>query len=788
MFGNYFKIAIRNLIKHKFHSAINILGLAVGIASSIIIFLYAQNELTYNTNHEKADNIYQIYKERNLPAGVQVVRDTWFPMAQALKDEYPVIKKAAHIWDADEWIEVGEKRILLNVSYVNEDIFDVFTLPLKVGDKDEVFSDINSAVITDDIAARLFGNENPLGKTVRVDFNTAYTITGILEDPPQNTGIAPTFMVRSESISNYERQLTNWGSSYLYTYLLLEEGSNPANLEEQFPGFVVKTWDEELSETMKLKLTPLLQLYDDETNANQQAYILIGIAVGILLIASFNFMNLTTSRSIERAKEVGMRKVLGAQRLQLVKQFINESLVMAFVAMIAGIFITELLLPQFNELFGMRLELNYLENLRTLGGLLLLGAAVGFFSGSYPAIFLSKLRPVQSLKGENKTTYRGFNLRHVLVVAQFTISIVLIIGTVVMWQQVNHLRNLNMNLDKDQLLVMNVTVQNFEDREAAVNKIEAFKNELKNYSGIKKVSAASHTPGNWANWNTFVYPADRPESDRLRMRLAVIDENYFDIHGIEFIEGRNFNDEMPTDRDALILNEAAMRDIGWTTIDGKAMRGREADAPVIGVVKDYNFESAANEVGPLIHYFRSGVSGAHDYVTVKLAGSQIPQTISFIEDKWKEMAPYQEFTYNFMDENFARLYANEERVASVVSYFAVVGIIIACLGLFALVSLMVINRQKEIGVRRVLGASAGNVVYILSKDFMLLVLVSMLIAFPLAYYLMQSWLQDFASRVDIDPVTFVVSGLAAFAIALVTVSVQGIKAAMSNPVDSLRYE
>ncbi len=788
MFKNFIKIAIRNILKYKSTSIINIFGLAVGIASSIIIFLYAQNELNFDENNEKAESTYQVYKERITPTGTQITRDTWFPMAKALKADYPQIVNAAHFWGDESWVEVGDKKFNEQITYANNEIFDVFTVEFLEGNPESIFNDVNSAVITEGAAIKLFGSNDVLGKTLRIAYETSYTIRGVIKELPQNSSLQINILVSSESLENIERLRTFWGSSWLNTFIVLNQNVSEIELESLFPDFVEKTWDAEIRESMKLKLTPLLALYDEETNANQTAYILLVIAASIILIASINFMNLTTARSIERAKEIGLRKVLGAVKVQLIKQFLSEAVIMSMIALIAGVVFAELLLPKFNSIFGLSLQLDYLENINTVLMLALFGFAIGVISGLYPALYLSKLRPTESLKGESKTGSGKFRLNHGLIVAQFTISIVLIVGTLIMLQQIDFMKNADLKIDKDQLLVVPVEKSDFEDSETAYSKIETFKNTLLSNSNIYSVSSSSHVPGDWDNWFTFVYPDDREDTERLRMRMTIVDDQYFSTYGIDIKMGRTFSKKFETDTEGIVLNKAALKEIGWTDIESKYFRRGENKLQLLGVVEDYHFESLANKVEPVFHYYRPPDNRRHGYLTIKLNTANLSSTIDFIKNKLYELDPNREFDFRFVDENYDKLYASQDRVANIVAYFAFVGIVIACLGLFALTSFTIVRRRKEIGVRRVLGASSNDIIVTVSKEFIRLVVFSIIASIPVTYYLINKWMDEFAYKTSINPFHFFVGSLFVIAVAFITIYLKTMKAAHENPINSIKYE
>lgn len=789
MFKNYLKVALRNLLKNKLHSGINIAGLAVAFAASIIIFLFARHELTYDAFHKNADSIYLVYKERITPTGTQITRDTWMPMAPALLQDYPGIERAARNLAGQSWVEVEGQRFQESVDYADPNFFEMFTFPFAKGEPESAFQNLYSAVITQPIAEKYFGDANPIGKRLTIDYETDYVVTGVLEKIPQNSTIELNIIVPVESGPFYEQTKDEWGGSFLFTYVQLAPGTTPTELEQQLPEFVTKIWDAELNQTMNLKLLPLPELYHDLTGAHVYAYILLGVAAIILLIASINFMNLTTARSLERAREIGMRKVLGALRPQLIKQFLMESMMIAILALVAGVGLVELFLPIFNSLYDLALRIDYTGDLLNMSALLGLAATVGVLAGSYPSLVLARFQPADSLRGSNKSAVSGLRLRYAMVITQFALAVILIIGTVAMWQQLQYMKQANLNFDKENVVALTVRDDDFQDEAAARIRLESFKNELRQHSGIVSVASSTHIPGRWPGWFTFAYPTDRDASQRLRVRRAFVDANYFDTFGMEFVEGRNFSEQMATDAEqAMIINEAALRDIGWPSGTDRQVRVGETVYTIIGVVKDYHFESLAAEVAPVLHFYRPPDSGVHRVISARLAAGNVQPTLSYIRAKWHELDPAREFDHFFVDENFERLYASENRLTTVTGAFAVLAILIACLGLFGLASLMITQRTKEIGIRKTLGAKVTDIVFQLSKTFIFLVALAFVVACPLAYFAVTAWLSDFAYRTTLGWEIFFAAGMLAVAVAFVTVSYHAIKAALMNPVDSLRYE
>jgi len=789
MLKNYLKIALRNLMKYKLNSFINIFGLGIGFAAAILIYMFAHGALTYDAFHKNARSIYLVYKERMTPTGTQITRDTWLPMASALQADYPAIVNAARLWDENNWVEVGEQRFQEEIIYADPSLFKMFTFPLAQGDAATIFSDLHAAVISKEIARKYFGDQEAIGKHITIGYDTDYVIRGVVEDIPRNSQIQINLLVPVESSPNYEENKNEWGRSWLSTFIQLSPEATPADLEAQFPNFVAKIWDEELNKSMKLKLTLLLNLYNEITGANTYAYILLGVALITLIIAAINFMNLATARSLDRAREIGMRKVLGALRLELIKQFFHESFLMVLLALALGLCLLEIILPWFNAFYDLQLRTDYLQNPQNLLGLLALAATVSLLSGFYPAVVLSRYQPGEALKGRLKSKPAGLRLRYGLVIVQFGLAIVLMIGAGVMWQQIQYMKNANLHFDKENIVAIPVQVSDFRNPEEARVRLETFRNEVRQHSGVQLVASSIQVPGRWPNSFTFAYPTDRDESQRLRVRRALVDANFFPTYGMKFVEGRNFAEQSATDaQQSLILNEAALRDLGWSSAIGRQIRIGETVYNVIGVIKDYHFSSLADAVAPVLHFYRPSNSDAHRVISVKLKAGNVAAALDYIRDKWRALDPVRPFDFFFVDGNLNQLYQNETRLSTATSAFTILAILIACLGLFGLSSLMVAQRTKEIGIRKTLGASIASIVFLVTKIFNKLVLAAFALACPLAYFASKTWLQNFAYRVDVGWWVFILAGGLALLIALLTVCTQAIKAALANPVEALRYE
>ena len=789
MLKNYLKIALRTVQKHRGFAAINVAGLSLGIAATLLIGLYARNELTYDRFHNNAERTYLVYKERVTPAGTQATYDTWVPLLERMQADFPAIEGGTRVSSEQQWVQHADERFEETVDYVDPDFFEVFTFSLIRGDAANPLPHNNAVVLSQEMAQKYFGEADPIGQTLTIDYQVDYTVTGVMAEVPQNSTLQPNIVVRITSAPDYEEFIDEWGSSFLSTYIVLAEGTAPKALEAQFPAFVKRIWDEEVARRTNVKLLPLPDAYDTFTDSRQYAYILLAIALATILIACINFINLSTARSAERAREIGMRKVLGAMRPQLIGQFLGESMLMGLMGLLLGLTLAELLLPTFNRLYELNLSLDVLSDPLTLLGVLVLGMVLGVFSGFYPALFMTRFEPLTSLQGTFKTSRSGLRMRYTLVVVQFALSIVLIAGTLVMRSQVQYMKTQNLAFDQENVVVLPIELNDFANAEEAAVRLETFKNELIRQPDIVAVTSSSHVPGQWPGWFTFALPEGGDEDKPLRMRRAFADAHYFDTYGIERLEGRPFIEGSEAEgQQSIILNAAAVRDFGWESGEGKIVRLGSRAFTVVGVVQDYHFASLQEAVAPVLHFYRPPENGVHNFISVRIETDDYAATLVTIGTLWQHLDPTRPFDYFFADQNFDQLYQAQDRLVTVASAFALLAILIACLGLFGLASLMVGQRTKEIGVRKVLGASTARITLLLSTDFSKLIAVAFVVGAPIAYFAMEHWLQDFAYRIEISWWIFLIAGLAALGIAFLTVSYQSIKAALANPVDVLRHE
>ena len=791
MFRNYFKVATRSLIRHKGYSFINIFGLTVGLCAALLILLYAKSELTYDRVHTQAENIYMVYKERITPTGTQETFDTWAPIWEALKEDYAQVVNGARVINQGLWVEVNGERFNEPATLTDRSYFELFDFKLKEGNRQTVLSGLNEAVVSQALAERLFPGENAMGKTIMVpSLDNQYIVSGILEEVPYNSYLQPNLIVPVQSHPEFEGIAGNWGSSFLESYVLLKPDTDVAELEASFEDFIAKIWDAQTAENTNFKLLNLLDVYDRFNDNRQYAYILLIVAIGILLIAAINFMNLATARSMERAREAGMRKVLGAVKPQLVIQYLTESLTITFISLVLGLVLAVALLPRFNTYYNIGLATDFWQDPGNMLAILAVGLLIGLASGLYPAFYITSLKSVDTLKGKVlKTNGVGKFIRNALVVLQFMFSTLLIVGTLVIGRQVDFMKNKDMAFDKENLLVLPIRVDDFPSEEQGINQLSGLRNALKSHTSVTSLTATSSIPGNFPGRFTFVVPDGFTAEQRLRMRFTFVDHDFFSSLRIEFLKGRDFLPNSEQDRsEAAIVNKAALQAFGWEDIEGKYLNFGNRKVQVIGVVDDYNFESLANEVAPIIHFYRPPENAVHSFTVARVAAGRTADALSLAKEQWELALPSVPFDYYFVDQRFQQLYEAEERLTGAISTFSMVAIIIATMGLLGLSSLITAQRTKEIGIRKVLGATVMSIIGLLSKRFALLISLAFVLTIPVAVVLLNNWLADFAYRIHLGPLVFLVALVGTLFVALMAIGLQTAKAALANPVQSMRYE
>ncbi len=805
MIKNYFKIAWRNLLKNKAFSFINVLGLSIGIAVSFIIILFVKDELSYDRFNVKADRIVRIIFNANINGGKISEASVMPPVANALKNDYPEVEAATRLRSMGTTTATYKEKTFKDdqLAFVDPNFFEVFTLPLIKGDVKTALQHPQSLVITKETAHKYFGDEEPLGKTLSFNHNESelFTVTGVIENVPVNSHFH--FAIFSSMTSLPEAKSDSWMESNFFTYALLKDGYDYRKLENKLPNMVEKYMGPQILQNMGMSLSqfrtkgnslgfalqPLTSIHLHSQTSSEfepggdvkYVYIFGAIAGFMLLIACINFINLSTAGASKRAKEVGVRKVMGSERSDLIKQFLTESVLVTFSAVLIAYLFVQLALPLFDDLSGKKLNIGY--QLQPIISLVALGVVVGILAGIYPAFFLSSFRPIAVLKGRMSASKKSLGLRSGLVVFQFFISVSLIIGTIIVFQQMNYIRNKKLGYNKEQLLVL--------PNSWALGKNEkAFKDQLLKDSRVSNVTLSWYKPAGPSNSNNALAYPEGKENQIMRTLEYHVDEQYIPTFEMQMVAGRNFSAEFKTDSSAMIINETAAKEfgfgdhaIGQKITRQKGDKGNNLPYTVIGVVKDFNFKSLHETITPLLM-----VLEPESGFIIKIKTADVPGLLSSIKQTWSSFVPDEPFTYAFMNDLYNKTYLAEQKTGTILNIFALLTIFVACLGLFGLATYTAEQRTKEIGIRKVLGATVTQVTNMLSKEFLRLVCIACIIAFPLAWWAMSKWLQDFAYKIQISWWVFLIAGVAALAVALLTVSFQSIKAALMNPVKSLKSE
>ncbi|MEO5892099.1 MAG: ABC transporter permease [Ferruginibacter sp.] len=788
MIKNFLKIAFRNLWRKKGFSAINIFGLAIGMASAMLILLWIQNEVSYDQFHEKKDRIYNAWNRATFSGKLQSWSTTPKILARTMEKDFPEVEQAARVnWPSNFLFSVGEKRLTVQGNIVDSNFLQLFSFPLLKGDPKKVLGDMHSIVLTEKLAKKLYGDEDPMGKIVKLDNKDNFTVTGLLKDLPNNTRFDFEYLLPWSYLRQTGEDDDNWGNNSTSTYVLLKPNASPASVDAKMKVLKPKYSKDEPNWEMFIYPIKRWRLYSSFSNGVEDGngrieYVrLFGIiAIFILLIACINFMNLSTAQSEKRAKEVGIRKVVGAQKISLITQFIGESVLLSFIAGIVAIFIVILILPAFNTLIGERVAINY-QSLDAWALALAFIILTGIIAGSYPAFFLSSFQPVKVLKGTFKKAHALVTPRKLLVVLQFTFAIVLIICTIIVKQQIDHAKNRESGYDKNNLVYHSMTGDIGKNFELIRN--ELFASGVA--TSITKVSSPltqSWSDGWGQEWEGKD-PNDKTDFDRYTQ-----DGGLGVTAGLKFVKGRDIDlKTFTTDSTAMVINESALKVMKFKDPIGKIVKDNGVEWHIVGVFSDFILTSPYEPTRPML--ISSAKNNWFNVMLIKLNNKNPTETnITKASTIFKKYNPQYPFEYKFIDEEYARKFEDEKRIGTLAGVFAGLTIFISCLGLFGLATYMAENRVKEIGVRKVLGASVAGITALLSKDFLKLVLISFGLATPLAWWLMHSWLKDYPYRVEIHWWVFALAAIVSVLIAVLTVSYQAIKAAIANPVKSLRAE
>lgn len=794
MFKNYLKIALRNIKRYKGYSFINIAGLAVGMACCILILLWVRDELSFDRFHHNIDNIYRVIRQEQDTAEAGKDALTPPPLADALKEKFPGITHATRFGSWGRWLVTSGEKNFYETRYkcADPDFFEMFNFPFIKGNPKNALINTYSVVLTEKMAEKYFGSEDPIGKTLNINKKFDVIVTGVIKNVPGNSTLIFDFIFPFRILVGKdllgEKTGENWGFNSFNTFVMLNQSSTARELAPKIAG-IFKEHNEEDTDLALLQPFKDIHLYSniqfDLDSVGDIKYVTIFslLALFVLIIACINFMNLTTAKSAKRAKEVGLRKVIGAKRPQLIWQFFGESMLMSCFAFLLALVLVELILPLFNNLSGKNLSLTPSGNITIYLGLVVITLITGILAGSYPALLLSAFQPVKTLKGASDVKTTGKNrtplFRKILVVTQFTLSIGLIIGTTVIYTQLGFMRDKDLGINKEHIVYIPMA-------ESVIEKYESIKKEFLRNPDVVNVSASLALPTDIGNSPGSPEWEGKDPNNNMQIKADFVDYDYIETFQIKMAQGRSFSKEFPTDKDeAYIVNEEAVRRMGLESPVGKQFSFWNRKGKIIGVMKDFHFRPMYYQIQPIVFkifpdWFR--------VIYIRIKPGDIPATLESLKKTWYRANPGYPFEYRFLDEQFHQLYLTEERMGTLTKYFTVLGILIACLGLFGLASFMAEQRTKEIGIRKALGASVANIILLLSKEFTKLVLVATIIAWPTAYFTMNHWLQNFAYRVGIGWWVFVLSAGLTIIIAFLTVSYQSIKTATANPVEALKYE
>jgi putative ABC transport system permease protein len=795
MFKNYIKIAFRNIKRHLGYSFINIFGLAVGMTVCLLMMMYVVNETSYDNFHEKGDRIYRLACDWGTEGSKMKFAGSMPAFAPALNTEIPEIEVAARIRHNSEMIILGaqnEKYKQSQIFHADPEVFDIFSWNLLEGDASSVLSEPFSVVITRKIAKKYFSNDEPVGRTLDIDGNL-YKVTGLLADFPHNTHLDCEMLISYATVRSLGKYpsdpWTQWGDDL--TYFVLRENSSLETVANKVNALLNQNTGEWFTKKMELVLQPLSEIHwDTESRGDVGAkgnivyvYLFLSAAVLVLAIACFNFMNLSTSRYLDRMKEIGVRKVVGANRKQLIRQFLTESILVTVVSMAFGVLFFNVLYSYLYSYLEAPFGFSMSHFLSLYGIVILMVLIVGLLAGSYPAWFMSRFHPADIMHKRTSSGASGMSFRNVLVVLQFAISIILIVGTIIIYQQIDYMKNTDLGFDKEDVVLAYFPFTN----PLAKEKYPVLKSEFLKHGNVVDVTGVYTVPGINSQYNTTVRKKSGGEGESVTIQALPADFGFVKSLGLEIISGRDFSEEFSLDsQESVILNEAAVEMLGYENPVGEKLElfGKR-DVSVIGVVKDFHVKSLHNKISPMLIYIDPKF---YLLTATKIKAEDSEATLAYMGEVWKTVLGESEFNYRYMKDAYYSFYAAEEKTGKLISIFTILALFISCLGLFGLTAFMTNRKVKEIGIRKVLGASVWSIAALYSKEFVMWVIVSNIAAWPIAYFLIDRWLGNFAYRIALTPVPFVLSGAAALLIALVTVGSHAIRAAMANPVDSLRSE
>lgn len=804
MLYNYLKIAFRSLLKFKGYASINLIGLALGLTAGILIMLYVLDELSFDKFHVKGDRLYRVNTVfMSGDSGSEGANETnGWPVGKVLEKDFPEVEDVLYTRSASFLlINQGDKRIRQKNYFASPEFFSMFSFPLAAGNPDKALIEPNSIVISQEMEKKYFPEGNALNKTLVLADTLNMVVTGVMENIPANSHIQADMIISFSTYEALEPSFSfdeGWGNINMHNYILLKEGTDfslfatkAKDIYMTRAGEMLKNW----GVSAYVQFEPFEEIYLKTKSGNSMGpvgsidriYLVSGIALFVILLACINFINLATARSVYRAREVGLRKVVGSSRKGLIAQFLGESFVLTVLSLLVAFLLVGISLPFFNQVIGKNYQLVSLTNVSIVSGVIILVVMISLLAGYYPALVMSALKPVDVLKGKMQTSYRGVQLRRTLVVFQFVISVGLVTGTWIVLDQLDYMQKQNLGFDKDEIFILNAA----RVRSSNGYAFETFKAQLNDLAMVDEVTYTNSIPGHPGWVGQVAYPEGKTGDDAVSVEYMAVDEKYIEVLGLQLIAGRGFDLQRKKDLDdGLILNEQAVSDFGWASPEeaiGKRITSPSGspEGEVIGVVKDYHQLGLQQKIGPMTMDYAPQNSYLY---AIKYKAADTQQLISSLNDLWTKTFPGYDFNYFFLNQDFENQYQAEARLANVFAVFASITMVIAMIGLLGLVSFMVVARTKEIGVRKILGADVFSITRLLSKEFLLLVLIANAIAFPLTWYLASEWLKTFAFRMTINPLLFVGTMIIALSITLVIVSLQTIKAALADPVKSLRYE
>jgi putative ABC transport system permease protein len=806
MFNNLLRYSLRSFKRQRTYIVINILGLSIGIACSLLIALFVINEASYDKFNVKKDRIFRMILNGKIGGQEITTTSSAAVIGPTMAKEFPEIEDFLRMTGTGPTVIEYNSQVFTEEHLIEADssFFNFFSIPVLKGDPKNLLNGPRKLVLSESTAKRIFGDENPIDRPIKIGSDTVrYIVSGVMDDVPGNSHFEANMI--SSFMTNRRSNDPTWLSNSFSTYLLLKPNTSFKTVEEKIPSMLEKYVGPELQQYMGISIEDffaqgnkyrffLQNLTDAHLDpsiqqefkaASDPKYLIIfgSVAILIVLIAAVNFMNLSTAQASRRAKEVGIKKISGSTRGMLITQFLSESFVLSLIALFFALILIKITLPYFNDLLGTNLTLGLFRNWYTIPGLILFTAIVGFLSGSYPALFLSSFNPYEVLKGSVKNSQNNGRLRRILVVFQFAVSILLIIGTLIMYRQINFMINKDVGFNKEQVIVINRA-------EAVRGKMKSFKETVKSIPGVVNVSSSTAVPGRINNNNGYMIEGRKDETFLAVTNWA--DYNFLETYGMTIVSGRNFNESYSSDQQACLINETARKDFNITDIEKVRFMnpddsGKIGYIPIIGVVKNFNFESLRNPIGPyLIRFQNEGMMWG--YISVRLSPQNISNTISEIEKVWKEYVSNNPLQYYFVDEDFEKMYIQEKQNAQMAVIFSILAIFVASIGLFGLTSFTVEQRTKEIGVRKAMGSSVSGIYIVISREVLILVSISALIAWPLIYYIAGKWLENFYYRINTGMVSLFAGLAIALGIALITISYRIMRAASINPARSLKYE